>query len=68
MPSRSTPYRQGRAVGPALGGVHQQDHRPGGRPAHGPPAARTPGAAEWDVAGAEVFVLPGTSGANRRHD
>jgi double-stranded uracil-DNA glycosylase len=26
------------------------------------------GPAGWDVAGAEVFVLPGTSGANRRHD
>jgi TDG/mug DNA glycosylase family protein len=26
------------------------------------------GVADWDVAGAEVFVLPGTSGANQRKD
>lgn len=26
------------------------------------------GPCEWDVGGAQVFVLPGTSGANRRHD
>lgn len=26
------------------------------------------GVAGWDVAGAPVFVLPGSSGANRRHD
>jgi TDG/mug DNA glycosylase family protein len=26
------------------------------------------GVADWDVAGAQVFVLPGTSGANRRRD
>jgi TDG/mug DNA glycosylase family protein len=26
------------------------------------------GAQDWEVAGAQVFVLPGTSGANRRRD
>ncbi len=26
------------------------------------------GVADWDLAGADVFVLPGTSGANRRRD
>ena len=26
------------------------------------------GATDWEIAGAQVFVLPGTSGANRRRD
>ena len=26
------------------------------------------GLTDWDLAGAEVYVLPGTSGANQRHD
>ena len=26
------------------------------------------GAVDWEIAGAQVFVLPGTSGANRRRD
>ena len=34
------------------------------------PGPREPGlgVVDWDVAGAEVFVLPGTSGANQRKD
>ena len=47
--------------------LHEQDRRPRGGARTRRTAARL-GAADWYLGPAQVFVLPGVSGANRRKD